>query len=338
MARLRRGLFLAFGGWACVHLLLVVGWSSSTDFEAFAVTLKGRPPYGAIAESVELVKPGFSGDVTSNERLPVTEILSWPHWVAMPNMNPKAKLKAIPSPSSHPHLAEEGWVTPSGFDQLWLPEGLPPPVAKVGISGIFKDGHLLYVAPALDLSISAANRTWRNRGQNSVILARQWIWETKLHKLFGPKMTLTGHVQKGKSWVKIFDGGLDVGEAWRKLKVDLLFQKSGYHIVTLPISGPVLQDELKLGHKESFRMTLRLSESDAGEDQEKTMLDQASLSVKVRSVENQYTKDYLSKHGPEDCKHIPRSEPNEQRRLLQGFCNLERPTAPYSSAGCCSGC
>merc|ERR1719153_1809958 len=99
---------------------------------------------------------------------------------------------------------------------------------------------------------------------NSVALAKRWVYASKMT---GQKMRLTGNVQKGKSWVKILDEGLDVYDAFRKLSVELLFQKSGYHIVTLPVTGPVLQDELMLGHKGSFSMTLHLSESDAGEDQ-----------------------------------------------------------------------
>jgi len=292
MARLR-SLVLAFGGWACVHLLLMTG-SGSTDFEAFALMAPSMTrPRGSIAEFVELVNKGICGDVTNNEKIPVAKLLSWPHWVVQPNMNPKAKLKAIPCPISRPHLAEEGWVKPFGFDQIWLVEGLPPPVAKLGISCIYKDGQLLYVAPALDLSISAANRTWRNRGTNSIGLAKRWMYA---NNALGKTMKLTGHVQKGNSWVKILDDGLEVEKEVRKLRKELDFTKSGYHIVTMPISGQVLQDELMLGHKGSFKMTLHFSESDAGEDQEKPILNSATLSVKVRAVESSYEHmEHLSK-------------------------------------------
>jgi len=288
MARLLSSLVLAFVGWLCVHLLLVMDGSGSTDFEAFAMAVAKQKPRGVVSEFVEMVKPGFgsvdnpTGDVTSNEKLPVSQFHRWPHWIVQ-RMDPSPRLKAIPSPISHPHLAEEGWVNPSGFDQVWLAEGLPPPEARIGISGIFKDGKLLYIAPALDLSVRAANRTWRNRGMNSVGLAKQWLYTNQAIKR---GMKLTGHVQKGKSWVKILDDGLEIHDSVKKLLNNLLFQKSGYHVVTLPITGPVLQDELMLGHKEGFQMTLHLSQEDAGEDQEVPLLDEAILSVKVRTVES----------------------------------------------------
>lgn len=72
-------------------------------------------------------------------------------------------------------LDGDGWVNPTTFDSLYLPEDLPIPKAHPALGVALSYGVPRYVMPSLVLTLSTPAQTWRNRGLCSLPRAKSWI-------------------------------------------------------------------------------------------------------------------------------------------------------------------
>ena len=68
-----------------------------------------------------------------------------------------------------------GFVNPVTFEQLWLPEDLPLPVARAAIGLVIKNGAPRYIFPTIETTVVADQTCWHNRGLNSLPLAKTWL-------------------------------------------------------------------------------------------------------------------------------------------------------------------
>lgn len=66
------------------------------------------------------------------ESLPTNYARSFPHFVA----GDGGKLERIPKPET-----DEGFVEPTSFAEVWLPEDLPAPEAHLCLTFVLKDGR-----------------------------------------------------------------------------------------------------------------------------------------------------------------------------------------------------
>lgn len=71
--------------------------------------------------------------------------------------------------------AADGWVPCTGFEKLFLPSDLPPPVALPALGVCIANGVPRYLMPSVVLSLTTPERSWRNRGVNSLPRSRAWI-------------------------------------------------------------------------------------------------------------------------------------------------------------------
>jgi hypothetical protein len=112
---------------------------------------------------VALTKP-FDNDRNSlADRLPASFIRNWPTWVLEENGN----LVRIPDEEN-----EDGFVTPSSIDELWLPIDLKRPQMKLALGFHVRGGVIRHVMPAVDVSYDGEHR---NRGMCSVPRAHTWM-------------------------------------------------------------------------------------------------------------------------------------------------------------------
>ena len=108
------------------------------------------------------------------QKLPLEYCSSWPIWVTNPGG--KVPLSRVPVPEAALDEWWTTWVPPAAFEQLWLPEDLPQPVARPAIGLVLSNGEPRYVFPTLDTTLVAPDGVvWRNRGLNSVPLAKTWL-------------------------------------------------------------------------------------------------------------------------------------------------------------------
>lgn len=107
------------------------------------------------------------------QKLPLDYCADWPIWVT--KREGKVPVSRVPAP---PPDVEEwwlDWVPPAAFEQLWLPEDLPQPQARPAIGLVLRNGEPRYVFPTIDTYLELDGVVWRNRGLNSVPLAKTWL-------------------------------------------------------------------------------------------------------------------------------------------------------------------
>eukprot|EP00964_Phaeocystis_antarctica_P113818 scaffold77814_cov67-Phaeocystis_antarctica.AAC.11 len=108
------------------------------------------------------------------QKLPLDYCSSWPIWVSNPGG--KVPVTRVPVPEADLEEWWTTWVPPAAFEQLWLPEDLPQPVARPAIGLVLSNGEPRYVFPTLDTTlVSPDGVVWRNRGLHSVPLAKTWL-------------------------------------------------------------------------------------------------------------------------------------------------------------------
>ena len=109
------------------------------------------------------------------QTLPLDYCSSWPIWVVQTSASAKLPVARIPGPEGSADPLG-GWVPPAAFEQLWLPEDLPQPKARAAIGLVLRNGDPRYIFPTYDAFLETSDGTvWRNRGLNSVPLAKTWL-------------------------------------------------------------------------------------------------------------------------------------------------------------------
>lgn len=101
------------------------------------------------------------------QQLPLSYCERWPVWVCSPDA---ASVTQIPSEGDG-----QSWVNPLTFEQLWLPEDLPPPRCAPAVGLVLSNGEPRYVFPCVESVLSTGAQLWHNRGLNSVPLAKTWL-------------------------------------------------------------------------------------------------------------------------------------------------------------------
>ncbi|KAJ1618954.1 hypothetical protein T492DRAFT_1089355, partial [Pavlovales sp. CCMP2436] len=111
------------------------------------------------------------------DRLPLAYCQSWPLWCAEPNDRGGQTLRHVnPSFGDDEATAASGmWVDPITFEELWLPSDLPVPSFHLSLILVLKDGVPRYLCPAVDSTVEAGGRDWRNRGLKSVPMPKLWL-------------------------------------------------------------------------------------------------------------------------------------------------------------------
>jgi hypothetical protein len=66
----------------------------------------------------------------STQQLPLSMCSSWPVWVAAED---GSSVTRIPIASDEDVVPPTSWVNPTTFEQLWVPEDLPPLVSRAGM-------------------------------------------------------------------------------------------------------------------------------------------------------------------------------------------------------------
>ena len=106
------------------------------------------------------------------QELPIDYCAPWPVWVT--KTSGRVPVARVPTPDSDA-VPGTTWSMPTTFEELWLPEDLPVPQARPAIGLVLRDGQPRYIFPTLDTFIDADGTTWRNRGMNSVPIAKSWL-------------------------------------------------------------------------------------------------------------------------------------------------------------------
>ena len=70
---------------------------------------------------------------------------------------------------------EGGWVAPTTFSDLYLPADLPVPKCVPALGICLANGVPRFIMPSVITTLSTADRSWRNRGVNTVPRASYWI-------------------------------------------------------------------------------------------------------------------------------------------------------------------
>ena len=70
---------------------------------------------------------------------------------------------------------EDGWVAPTTFSEFYLPADLPFPKCLPALGVCLANGVPRFIMPSVITTLSTADRTWRNRGVNTVPRASHWI-------------------------------------------------------------------------------------------------------------------------------------------------------------------
>jgi len=100
------------------------------------------------------------------QQLPLNYCASWPIWVT--TQGGKLPVTRVPLQSTD-SAPETTWVPPATFEDLPVPRALP----AVGM--VLRNGEPRYVFPTLDTYLNLDGVVWRNRGLNSVPLAKTWL-------------------------------------------------------------------------------------------------------------------------------------------------------------------
>ena len=117
--------------------------------------------------------PRFSTLLPAQEQtLPLDYCSSWPIWVT--KKDGTVPVARVSMPEENVDFMKT-WVPPAAFEQLWLPDDLPTPKARAAIGLVLRNGDPRYIFPSVDAYLEADGQIWRNRGLNSVPLAKTWL-------------------------------------------------------------------------------------------------------------------------------------------------------------------
>ena len=110
------------------------------------------------------------------QQLPLDYVSQWPIYVTKPKSSRgTVPVHRVPMPEQGVDLWST-WCAPAAFEQLWLPEDLPPPKVHAAIALVLRNGEPRYIFPTVDAFIETEDGTvWRNRGLHSVPLAKTWL-------------------------------------------------------------------------------------------------------------------------------------------------------------------
>jgi hypothetical protein len=180
---------------ALLYLFLAMLFSASiiTGSDALSLSSEGR-------QFIEISNPLHSAN-RPNDRLPVSFVADWPTWVL--EQNDGQKLTKIPADT------EDGFVSPTSVDELWLPVDLKQPQCKLALGLHVRDGVIRHILPAVDLSYDGQHR---NRGLCSVPRAYNWI---DFPSLMMAALTADGGVMRDCSLLLQTKGEDD--EEWRTM-------------------------------------------------------------------------------------------------------------------------
>lgn len=111
------------------------------------------------------------------QQLPLS-MCQWPLWIASPGA-----ITRLPGAGEKPDYDDpvpKGFVDPSAYEQLWLPEDLPLPECRLALGTVIKDGVPRYLFPCIETAVireraDGAAIAWHNRGLNSVPLGATWM-------------------------------------------------------------------------------------------------------------------------------------------------------------------
>ena len=118
--------------------------------------------------------PRFSTLLPAQEQtLPLDYCSSWPIWVTKKDSK-NVPVTRVSMPEENVDFMQT-WVPPAAFEQMWLPEDLPTPKARAAIGLVLRNGDPRYVFPTVDTYLEADGQIWRNRGLNSVPIAKTWL-------------------------------------------------------------------------------------------------------------------------------------------------------------------
>lgn len=144
-----------------------------------AVALCARPEASKTFVSIR------SSGALGSERLPIALCQRWPVWCA--DDRSLARVPSLDVPG--------GWVNPTSFEQLWLPQDLPAPDLHPAVALVLTNGTPRFICPAVDATVDTSDgQRWRNRGQCSVPLPATWLsWEDWASQ----PLRLSAHIQPG---------------------------------------------------------------------------------------------------------------------------------------------
>ena len=102
----------------------------------------------------------------ATQALPVSLAAAFPTWTFLPDSSSLSRVE---------DSAVEGWVPCTGFEKLFLPSDLPLPLALPALGVCVANGVPRYLMPSVVLTLTTPERSWRNRGVNSLPRSRAWI-------------------------------------------------------------------------------------------------------------------------------------------------------------------
>ena len=105
--------------------------------------------------------------VSPTQRLPLSAVSSWQTWTFDSTTRSLVRVEDASS--------DEGWVQCSSCDKLFLPADLPIPQVAPALGVLIANGVPRYIMPSAVITLATPERTWRNRGVNSLPRARAWI-------------------------------------------------------------------------------------------------------------------------------------------------------------------
>ena len=107
----------------------------------------------------------------TQQSLPLAYVQSWPVWMA----SGAGEVTLLPGTGASAEEEEGGWVAPHAFEQLWMPQDLPPLDARAAIGVVLKNGEPRYIFPCVEATVTRGNCVWHNRGLNTLPLAKTWL-------------------------------------------------------------------------------------------------------------------------------------------------------------------
>ena len=103
----------------------------------------------------------------------IPQVMNWPVWMAASDGSQVTCVAGTVAEDM-----EASWVNPLTFEQLWLPDGLALPAARLALGAVLKNGVPRYLFPCLETVVSSETsgiRVWHNRGLNSLPLGKTWL-------------------------------------------------------------------------------------------------------------------------------------------------------------------
>ena len=108
------------------------------------------------------------------QKLPLSYVAEWPIWIAQAKAGSKLPVTKIPTSAAIDGVCDS-WVPPAAFEQHWMPDDLPVPSAAAAVGLVLRNGEPRYVFPTVDAYVELDGELWRNRGLNSVPVAKTWL-------------------------------------------------------------------------------------------------------------------------------------------------------------------